>query len=710
MQITSEVIVPFLFLLMLICSASAMICLGLYSRRFPHNPAVLPYQILMFAAAYWALNYAVELSTVNLQTKILLQEMRFIVNPFIGVIDLWLILTFLHKSDWIKGWRWKALLIIPACIMLAALTSRYHTLFRYNYGVDLSGPLPTLSFVNGPLYFVHIGYTYLLVITGLLLLLLIKEESHKIYLKQRVLLFGALIFPTILDIIFQVGGTLIHGINPAPIFFWIPGIIYIIALFRFGFLDIVPIARSRVIEEMGMPMIVLNTDSRIADMNPAAERLLGDSARIGVGQKIADVARSWPEFTTFCFSSDGRKEITKQDTEETRIFDARMDLLYSPEGVPEGRLILLTDITTQKKLEQKIRRSEERWRSIVDGAPFPIVITSVSDNRILLVNQRTIRQFNLSYADLIGRNTEEFYADKKTREQLITTLQTQDELDDIEMKMHAGDGREFWVYASVRKIQYMGKEAFYISFADFTQRKNLEETLTKKNRELEQVTFSLTETNKKLNLLSSITRHDILNMIQVISAVSDVILHETKEQDLEKKVKMIADAGKSIQTLIEFTREYEDLGQTAPVWQDITQTLQSRSITRLLSGITLITPDKPVEISADPMLSKVFFNLVENSIRHGGGISTIRVSAEAEGDELWIIYEDDGGGVPEEEKLLIFTRGYGSNTGLGLFFIREVLEITGMTITEEGVPGEGARFVIHVPSGRYRFTSTRSSA
>jgi len=708
MQITNDLIVPFLFLLMLICSGSGMILLGLYSRRFSHNPAVLPYQVLMFAAAYWALNYAVELSTVSLQTKILVQETRFIVNPFFGVIDLWLVLTFLHKYDWMKGWRWKALLIIPVGIMLAALTSRYHTLFRYNYGVDLSGPLPTLTFVNGPLYFVHIGYTYLLVITGLLILLLIKEESHRIYLKQRILLFGALIFPTILDIIFQVGGTPIHGVNPAPIFFWIPGIIYIIALFRFGFLDIVPIARSRVIEEMGMPMIVLSTDMRIADLNPAAERLFGGSARIRIGQNIADVAGSWPEFSTFCFSSDGRTEITKQDTEDNRIFDARMDLLYSPKGVTEGRLILLTDITTQKRLEQKIRRSEERWRSIVDGAPFPIVITSVADNRILLVNQRTIRQFNLSYGDLIGRNTEEFYADKETRKLLITTLQTKDELDDIEMKMHAGDGREFWVYASVRKIQYMGKEAFYISFADFTQRKNLEDTLTKKNRELELVTFSLTETNKKLNLLSSITRHDILNMIQVISAISGVILVETKEPDLEKKIKMIADAGKSIQTLIEFTREYENLGQTAPIWQEISQTLRSRSITRLLSGITLITPDRPVEISADPMLSKVFFNLVENSIRHGGGISTIRVSSEVLGDELMITYEDDGKGIPEAEKLLIFTRGYGSNTGLGLFFIREVLEITGMTITEEGVPGEGARFVIRVPSGRYRFTSTLS--
>lgn len=705
MQITVEEIVPFLFLLMLVSSASAMICLGVYSRRFPGNPAVLPFQILMFSVAYWALNYAIELSIVHLSLKIFVQEIRFVVISFIGVIDLWLVLLILDKAEWVKGWRWKSLFIIPVIIVLSALTSEYHTLFRYNYGVDLTGPLPTLTFLNGPLYYIHIGYTYLLIIIGFALLLFSRGESHRIYQKQRILLFGALAFPIILDILFQFSWTPIHGVNPTPIFFWIVGIIYVVALFRFGFLDIAPIARSRVIEEMGMPMIALSIDSRIADLNPAAEKLLnGDSTRICIGLDIASAAASWPEFILFCSSAKRRGELSKQDENEIRIYDASIEVLYSSEGIPEGRLILLTDITTQRKLEAEIRRSEERWRSIVDGAPFPIVITSISDNKIMLVNQRTIRQFNLSYSDLIGRNAEGFYTDLATREQVIETLQVQDEINDVEMKMQAGDGRTFWVYASVRKIQYLNQDAYFISFADFTQRKNLEETLTSKNGELELITFSLTETNKKLNLLSSITRHDILNMIQIISTISDIIALENQEPCLQKQIGMIDTAGKTIQNLIEFTKEYEDLGQKKPVWQNVSRILQNASITRISSGITLKSPEKPVEILADRMLSKVFFNLVENSIRHGGEISIIRVSTEIEEDSLNIIYEDDGIGISQDEKHKIFSRGFGNHSGLGLFFIREVLEITGITITEEGTPGEGARFVIRVPEGRFRFT------
>ena len=163
-------LLPALFLLSLILSASIMISLGLYSRRFKDNPVVLPYQILMFCAAYWALNYALDLSTASLPLKIFWQETRFLVNPFISVIDIWLVLAFLHKTEWIRGWRWKALLIIPTITAILAVTSRFHTLFRYQYQIDLTGPLPTLLSVNGPWYDIFILYSYLFIISGLVLL------------------------------------------------------------------------------------------------------------------------------------------------------------------------------------------------------------------------------------------------------------------------------------------------------------------------------------------------------------------------------------------------------------------------------------------------------------------------------------------------------------------------------------------------------------
>jgi signal transduction histidine kinase len=109
-----------------------------------------------------------------------------------------------------------------------------------------------------------------------------------------------------------------------------------------------------------------------------------------------------------------------------------------------------------------------------------------------------------------------------------------------------------------------------------------------------------------------------------------------------------------------------------------------------------------VEVFADPMLDRVFANLIENAARHGKTVSKVVITYRIRDDGLSICVEDDGQGVPETEKERIFAYGIGTESGLGLFLVREILSITGMTIQETGTPGKGARFVIHVPPDGYR--------
>ena len=101
------------------------------------------------------------------------------------------------------------------------------------------------------------------------------------------------------------------------------------------------------------------------------------------------------------------------------------------------------------------------------------------------------------------------------------------------------------------------------------------------------------------------------------------------------------------------------------------------------------------------MLDKVFHNLLDNSIRHGKGVTHIRVSGKDGPDGYTITWKDNGVGVSMSEKDLIFERGHGQHTGLGLFLVREILALTGISITETGKEGSGARFEILVPNGVY---------
>ncbi|HOL42517.1 MAG TPA: sensor histidine kinase, partial [Methanospirillum sp.] len=107
-------------------------------------------------------------------------------------------------------------------------------------------------------------------------------------------------------------------------------------------------------------------------------------------------------------------------------------------------------------------------------------------------------------------------------------------------------------------------------------------------------------------------------------------------------------------------------------------------------------------VFVDLMFVKVLENLIENAVRHGVRVKTITVSTRMADHALIIQVEDDGIGIPDDEKEKIFERGYGKNTGFGLFLAREILSITGISIQETGQAGKGARFVMTVPEGRWR--------
>jgi signal transduction histidine kinase len=152
-----------------------------------------------------------------------------------------------------------------------------------------------------------------------------------------------------------------------------------------------------------------------------------------------------------------------------------------------------------------------------------------------------------------------------------------------------------------------------------------------------------------------------------------------------------------------FTRDYESLGTRDPSWQNIGGLVREAAATINTGEVRVETAAADFEMYADPLLGKVFYNLIDNALRYGGSaMTTIRVSAVPSGTGLIVVFEDNGAGIPAEEKSRIFERGYGKNTGLGLFLAREILDLTGCTITETGNAGQGARFEIRVPAGDFR--------
>lgn len=209
--------------------------------------------------------------------------------------------------------------------------------------------------------------------------------------------------------------------------------------------------------------------------------------------------------------------------------------------------------------------------------------------------------------------------------------------------------------------------------------------------------------NKKIALLNSITQHDARNKISALMSYLSLLKERVRDPgshaDIDKIDAIVTDLAEQI----EFTREYQNLGFQKPQWQDFTSLIQ----TLPREQIPINTGIHDLQIFADPMLKKVFCNLLDNAIRHGERVTAITIAEQETDAGLILIWEDNGVGIDAENKDKIFNRGFGKNTGLGLFLIREILSITGITITENGIPGKGARFEIRVPRGSYGYSRAR---
>ena len=218
--------------------------------------------------------------------------------------------------------------------------------------------------------------------------------------------------------------------------------------------------------------------------------------------------------------------------------------------------------------------------------------------------------------------------------------------------------------------------------SDVTERKRIEDALQL--------------ANKKLGLLSSITRHDINNEMTVL--LGNIELLEGKNDDPWSKAHFhqVKEATEHISSIIKFTKMYSDIGVQTPRWNNV-RNLVKNSAKEVRLGNVKVVNDIPeeIEVLADPLILNVFFNLMDNAVKHGKKVDNVRFYLEEHEGVSSIVCEDNGIGVPAEKKENIFMLA--SDKTHGVFLSREILSITGITIVEVGEPGHGAKFVMTVP-------------
>lgn len=376
------------------------------------------------------------------------------------------------------------------------------------------------------------------------------------------------------------------------------------------------------------------------------------------------------------------------------------------EGKP-ATLNMLSEITDLIRAQEALAASESQLAAVFNFLPDPAFAID-RGGKVIFWNQELARLLRVPPERLEGIHKQEIATLLYGRDRpLLVDLLDDPEApvpDNYQIQMSGKDlligdifipslhGRPAYLWAKAVHLYNSGHEitGSVESIRDVTDRRRTEENLRTLNR--------------KLNLFSSITRHDIRNQLSIILLAVDRLQHEHESGDVIRIAREIDRTVSRIDEFIGIAREFQEIGSSDPEWRPVMQMLK-----RVMNGTTIplvveetgsACPD--LEIYTDPLLEKVFYNIIDNAKKYATGLSAITAGCARKEKGMVIFIGDDGPGVPADEKEEIFTKGYGEGTGLGLFLVREILSITGMEIAETGEPGKGARFEIFIPDERYR--------
>ncbi|MDI9633654.1 MAG: PAS domain-containing sensor histidine kinase [Methanolinea sp.] len=207
---------------------------------------------------------------------------------------------------------------------------------------------------------------------------------------------------------------------------------------------------------------------------------------------------------------------------------------------------------------------------------------------------------------------------------------------------------------------------------------------------------------RKLRELLAAIRHDILNQLTILIGFLQYSEDLCEDPQLRDFIGREIAAGRSIQSIIEFTRKFQDLATQDPAWVPLAALITPQEVQAIPRGVRIEVDCGDFEVYSSPLLSTVFSTLIGNAVDHARGLSRVTISAAEEGGDLVVVVEDDGPGIPPGEKKVLFERGHGRGAGYSLWLAREIVDICGGTIRECGEEGKGARFEIRMPRGLWR--------
>jgi PAS domain S-box-containing protein len=347
-------------------AAVVSFALALLAWRRRSTEGSSAFALLMAAAAEWALAYALSLTSDGADLKLFWIRVRYL--GIVIVPGAWLAFALFQTGRGKRVTRRNLILLTiePLLILLLVWTNEWHHLYWAKVTLERFGPFTLIEATPGIFYWVHVAYSYLLIVYGSALFIQMVVRSPHLYRQQSLAVLIGAIGPLIGDVLSTFGLLASYSwLDLTPFFFTLTGLAMSWAFFRFRLLDIVPVARDAVIDSMSDGVLVLDANNRIVDINPVAEGIINPSASEIIGQPAAQVLSQWPDLVERYRSvPETHTEICVGEGVVRAYFDLRISPLRDWRNRLTGRLIVFRDVTKRKEMEKALQEAKETAEAV----------------------------------------------------------------------------------------------------------------------------------------------------------------------------------------------------------------------------------------------------------------------------------------------------------------------------------------------------------
>jgi len=450
-------------------------------------PGALLFALFVLAGAVWCFFWILEIGSPLISSKMLWARLENIGILATGVLWLAFVLDYTGNPWWRRPRNLILLSAIPVMTLLVVWTNELHGWYYSDiYNITTTFGEVTV-WQHGPWFWISSVYQYALILWGAIILWRFGLRNHT-YGKQVIALTIGIMVPILGNMAYIFSSNLVGGVDFTPIALAVSQLIYTVTIFRYGFLDPAVVARRASFDSIPDGIIVLDAATRIADINEAAEMIMGLLKESALGKPLEEL---WPGLYQVISGMDSGEhlELDPGLCGNASNLDVSLTTLGDNKVAGSGKLIILRNITQQKVTEEILMEREQYYRTVLDSLRAGVVTVDAQTHHIEDVNQYAAELMGDAKDNIIGRSYNQFVDPEVTGQGAVAGLKQQ--VDISQRSMLTAAGRSLPIIRSVIPVTRKGREFLIESFIDISSLKKATEVLESQKELIDRILSTL---------------------------------------------------------------------------------------------------------------------------------------------------------------------------------------------------------------------------